>query len=97
MILCYQPEQAIQILAIFMYISFLRGAPMRGAFVVMKIKSKNRHKPEPRLMYICNRRRCLHCVKECNHTAQIEYALYKDHSKSRFECGSDGKMWELKQ
>lgn len=66
------------------------------AIATMKIKSSNRRKPEPKFMYICNRRRCLHCVPECHHTAQIEYALYKDHSKSQWDAGKDGRMWELK-
>ena len=64
--------------------------------VAMKIKSRNKRKPEPRIMYICNRRRCLHCVMDCNYTADPEYALYKDRSKSRFEQDSSGRLWELK-
>lgn len=82
----------------------LHYSPFRGgrayrlpfAIATMKIKSSNRRKPEPKFMYICNRRRCLHCVPECHHTAQIEYALYKDHSKSQWDAGKDGRMWELK-
>lgn len=70
----------------------LTGSPLLLAMV--KIKSTNRRKPDPKFMYICNRRRCLHCVKECNHTAQIEYALYKIHD--RFEAGRDGRLWELR-
>lgn len=70
------------------------GCPLLLAMI--KIKSSNRRNPEPKLMYICNRKRCLHCVPECHHTAQIEYALYKDHSKSQWDAGKDGRMWELK-
>ena len=75
--------------------TLLSGRFFGAAFVVaMKIKSTKRKYTEPHIMYICNRRRCQHCVKECTHTAQIEYARYETHE--RFELGRDGKLWEVK-
>ena len=72
------------------------GAVLNGAaFVVaMKIKSTKRKQTEPHIMYICNRRRCQHCVKECSHTSQIEYAKYETHD--RFELGQYGTLWEVR-
>lgn len=100
MVKCYQGKQDHDASGFFFhqYLSFhVGGRVNRLPFAIaMKIKSGNKRKPEPKFMYICNRRRCLHCVPECHHTAQIEYALYKDHSKSQWDAGKDGRMWELK-
>lgn len=78
-----------------LFISFKWGGLSGSPFVVaMKIKSTRQKRNDPHIMYICNRRRCLHCVKECHHTADPEYALYKEHD--RFELGPNGTLWELK-
>ena len=58
----------------------------------MKIKSSNRPKPQRKVYYVCNRKRCERCFDECHHTTQIEYALYETHDV--FEPGVDGSIWE---
>ena len=31
-------------------------------------------------MYICNRKQCDHCAKDCHYTSDINYALYDTHT-----------------
>ena len=58
---------------------------------MIKIKSSNR-KPEPkRLFYVCNGKRCDHCVPECRYTTDINYALYDTHDTFIPE---DGGLYE---
>ena len=61
----------------------------------MKINGTNKKTEPIKYLYICNRKKCANCYDECHHTADISYALYKEHD--RFEPGPEGTLWELKQ
>lgn len=98
MVKCYQEKQDHDASGFFFhqYLSFhVGGRVNRLPFVIaMKIKSKNK-KPRPRkVMYICNRKKCQHCIPECHHTSDPAFAKYKEHIA--FDPGKDGILWELR-
>ena len=43
---------------------------------------------ERKRYYICNRKRCANCVKDCRYTTDINFAKYKEHT--HFEPYSGG-------
>ena len=78
-----------------LFISFKWGGLNGSPFVVaMKIKSRRKRMEQKKVFYICNRKKCPNCYGECHHTADISFALYKEHD--RFEPGPDGTLWELR-
>ena len=100
MILCYQGKQGQDVSGFFFHLHLLpfdvRAVEYnRLPFVIaMKIKSKNK-KPRPlKVMYICNRKKCQHCIPECHHTSDPAFAKYKEHIA--FDPGKDGILWELR-
>ena len=74
-----------------LYRGGLNGSPF---VVAMKIKSRRKHMEQKKVFYICNRKKCPNCYRECHHNADISFALYKEHD--RFELGPNGTLWELK-
>lgn len=51
-------------------------------------------KPQPRRMYyICNRKRCENCAKDCHYTLDEDFALYAEHKL--FEVAGEGDLYEV--
>lgn len=48
---------------------------------------------EKRRYYVCNRKRCENCCADCNHTTDLEYALYDTHTD--FELSRSGLYFEV--
>lgn len=46
-----------------------------------------------KVFYVCNRKRCEHCAKECRHTTDEAFALYDEHTD--FAMVRDDKMGEV--
>lgn len=51
---------------------------------------------QPIVYYVCDRKRCEHCAKDCNHTTDINHALYATHSEFIFHPDPlQSSEWEV--
>lgn len=40
---------------------------------------------DKKYLYVCNKKRCKECHKECNHITELKYARYVFHSINGFD------------
>lgn len=56
---------------------------------------RQERKRERTTYYICDRKKCNNCAKECKHTTDIEHAAYDEHNQ--FYYGDGFTLWEIER
>ena len=63
---------------------------------MLTAKTKDNRRRQPKKLYVCDRKKCSNCAKECRHTSDEHHALYTTHTEFVFmPDGDGGSEWEV--